>query len=415
MTRRIWFVLGGLALVASVAHWLPTSATSGRVRITSRSWSSILRAAVASRDTGEIIRAFDDAIYTVGYPVHDPRTALLAVREYLHHADPYVRYTAAKTLYTAGDDSGYEALLALVEADAPLHFTLDVPELKGLGVPEWDHPPARDLRGEAAAVLARFREHRAGDAIAEAYRRTGANVFFVALVKLGSSRLVHEAWRRDSHEYATFGYGSAIFYANVGATEFIPNLTETFAHTKDPRLKVEAAYALARMAGDERAIDHLVVVARECIARRPTLRGEHGFDYRSAALEFLASLRRPEAVQVLEEALDSENPVAVEYAVTNLLFNHGHEAEAARAKARRVLLRELHFGPDTRLGDHLSMQIAMALKDPEADTLARTHDPDGVSLWFWYRRNWPVFDWIDDYAVTLNDLALIPRAPQDGA
>jgi HEAT repeat protein len=415
MKRRIWLVLGGLALTAAVAHWLPTPATSGGVRIATRPWASLLREAVASRDSGAIIRAFRAAIYTVGYPVHDPRTALPAVRAYLHHADPFVRYTAAETLYTAGDDSGYETLLAMVRADAPLPFSLDVPELKGRGEPGWDHPPAQDLRAKAAKVLAKFRERRAAETVADAYRRTGDNDFFAALVKLGASPLVEDAWRHGTHRHETSGYGAAIFYADVGAAELVPDLAATFDRTKDPRLKVEAAYALARMAGDGRAIEHLVAVARECVARRPTLQGEREFDHRSAALEYLASLRRPEAVRVLEEALDSENPVAVEYAVVNLLFNHGHEAEAARTKARTLLLRELHFGPDARLGYHLAMEIAMALDDPEVSALARAHDPDGVSLQFWYRRSWPVYDWIDDYTVTLNDLALIPRPPRDGA
>jgi hypothetical protein len=57
----------------------------------------------------------------------------------------------------------------------------------------------------------------------------------------------------------------------------------------------------------------------------------------------------------------------------------------------------------------------MALDDPEVDQLARAEDLDGISLWYWYRRDWPVYDWIDDYTVTLNDLALIPRRARDGA
>ena len=56
-----------------------------------------LKQAVASKDHGEIVRAFHEAIYGRAQKMSE---ALPAVRAYLTDADPFVRLTAARTLLT---------------------------------------------------------------------------------------------------------------------------------------------------------------------------------------------------------------------------------------------------------------------------------------------------------------------------
>lgn len=137
----------------------------------------LLTAAVTSRDPSAIARAFNEVVYSDRTSM---RESLPAVREFLTHANPYVRYSAANMLYTAGDDSGYTTLLNLVRSE-PVVF--GVPELARAGLPA-DEAQV-DLRREAARRLAQFRQHEAGDAILALYQATGDGALIRPLAKLG--------------------------------------------------------------------------------------------------------------------------------------------------------------------------------------------------------------------------------------
>jgi hypothetical protein len=159
---------------------------------------------------------------------------------------------------------------------------------------------------------------------------------------------------------------------------------------------------------EERYVEALADAARECIAYRSNVRDFH-FDHRSRALRYLASLRHPIAVRLLDEALDSANPVAVEYAVVNLLFDGAPEAAAARAKARALLLREL-VGKPGALALDLKLWLSVSLGDAEVESTARRRNPGGVFGWYWRRRRWSVYNWLDDRVVEPNEV-LVVRAP----
>ena len=132
-----------------------------------------LRKAVASKDHGEIVRAFHEAIY--GH-YQKMSKVLPAVKAHLADADPFVRLTAARTLYTAGDRSGFETLSDFVTAKEV------IPDGK------------QDLRLEAARVLAKFREREAGPNIRELYSQTKAGGLLTSLATLGMRATEASSW-----------------------------------------------------------------------------------------------------------------------------------------------------------------------------------------------------------------------------
>ena len=69
--------------------------------------------AVASGDRGQILRAFQDAIYARHWKIN---VVIPVVKMFLNDPNPYVRYNAANDLFIVGETDGYATLLALVEA-----------------------------------------------------------------------------------------------------------------------------------------------------------------------------------------------------------------------------------------------------------------------------------------------------------
>lgn len=330
-----------------------------------------LRSAVESNDHGEIVRAFHEAIYGRWQKMNE---VLPAIRSYLRHPDPFVRYTAARSLYTAGDRSGYETLIEMVNADQAI--------LEG----------SQDLRVEAAQILAKFREREAASAIIALYGKSKAGGLLSSLATLGVR--TPEAVR-----FPFVPSDLAITeYAKIGAVEFLPQIAATFQHSTDSQIKNAAAWALARSGRVDYA-NYLAQAAQAAINANP--RGSQKFDSSTEALRYLGSLQLPVAKQTLERALYSKNPVAVQYAVVNLLFNQPGESE----KVKQVVLRELR-GEQRKLGAELLLNIASKLDDPEIRAAGHAFDQrSGGRSWKLYaveRRQWPIYNWIDDYAVALN-------------
>ena len=118
-------------------------------------------------------------------------------------------------------------------------------------------------------------------------------------------------------------------------------------------------------------------------------------------LKYLGSIQSPQAVRVLESALESQNPVAVQYATVNLLFNQPGGSE----KAEQVVLRELQNSPLV-LGRTLTMQIASKLDNPQiraaTESFAKRTGSDSWRYWGVERADWPIQNWIYDYVITLN-------------
>src|SRR5437016_3756391 len=388
MKNRSWldltcFVLGAAALV-TVLHGC-RSGTSRR-----------LANAVSSGDVGEISRAFHDATYDTFARMS---ISVPAMREYLMHPNPYVRYTAARYLYVAGDQTGYRVLLELVRAHDPVWVRYDVPR----EVIEAAGTDKEDLRVSAARVLGKYRQKDAAPAILALVAVAPDGQVVDALKKLG----IRATPAGSTRFFAT----SAESYGIVGASEFIPDLILTLEHPHPPdlasypNLRVATAWALAELTGERRYVEVVAEAAQRTIDRGPGLADDSAYDDSSKALEYMGSLHNPRAREVLESALGSQHPVAEQYAVVNLLFNQ----EGGSQMARQVVLRELR-GKKHMLGADLLLNLAASLNDAETMTTAEMYNPAG--LWFLYaieRRNWPIYNWIDDYVVKLNGIPKLAR------
>jgi HEAT repeat protein len=294
---------------------------------------------------------------------------------YLNDSDPFVGFLAAKSLYTAGDTSGHDTLLALVTANDAL------PHGK------------QDLRVEAALTLAKYRVADAAGGIVALYSKTNYGDLLSALATLGVRA-------PQATQFPFVPSKSAITeYAIIGASEFISRIVVTFQGTSDPKVKNAAAWALARF-GQNDYSNYLAEMSQAAIDANPRIGST--VDAHSAALRYLGSLQNPEARQVLESALDSNNPVAVQYATVNLLFNQPGDAE----KALQVVAGELR-GQQNKLGVELTLQIASQFADdPTIQAAGQVYQQrSDARSWQYYvvqRRNWPIYNWIDNYVVTLN-------------
>jgi HEAT repeat protein len=331
-----------------------------------------LKAAVASGDPGTMLRAFNEAIYGRFAQMSE---AIPAIKPYLNSPEPYVRYLAAETLLRVGDQSGIEMLLELVQSD----------DVVSQGT--------RDLRLAAATALATFSVTKSAENISDLYLKTKEGEALDALVKLGFRPVEADSWPFVSSGLAIEGY------AKISSTKFVPQITETFAKDNDPATKNAAAWALARMTRADQYVSYLSEAARPAIERQE--KGSLSYDDSTKALKYLGSVQSPQAVKVLEQALDSENPVAVQYATVNLLFNQPGGSQ----KAEQLVIREFETSP-RMLGTDLAMQIASKSDNPQvraaAQSFAARTASDRWRYWGVERADWPVQNWIYDYTVTLN-------------
>lgn len=181
-------------------------------------------------------------------------------------------------------------------------------------------------------------------------------------------------------------------------------MEETFIDPAVPNIymeqtKIAAAWALAHMTSDEKYINFLSESARPAIESNAS----EGLTYDNSteAIKYLGSVQHPQAVSVLESALESQNPVVVQYAAVNLLFNHPNVSK----KAEQLVLGEFKSSPKM-LGTELAMQIASKSGSAEihqaAEAYARRTGSDRWRYWGKERSDWPIENWVYDYVVTLN-------------
>lgn len=331
-----------------------------------------LQEAVKSGGHAEIARAFHEAIYD---SFSKRSEAISAIEPFLADSDPFVRYSAGQALLTVGDLDGVPALLKLVQANS----TID--------------EEGMDLRVQAAELLGQYRVADSAADIAKLYSETKNGDLLSALSKLGVA-----AAEEKSFPFA--GGDPAISeYAMIGETRFLPKMQSLFASTTNPELKNATAWSLAKLTGDQTYITYLAQAAQAAIDARP--KGEMRSDPSSHALRDLGSIESPVAVNTLQQALQSQNPVAVQYAVVNLIFNQSTNLEAAT----QVVLRELD-GSQHMLGTDLMLNIAIKLDDPRIAAAGKAFDQrSGDNSWRLYstqRRQWPIFNWIDSYVTTMN-------------
>lgn len=334
------------------------------------STAASLKAAIATGDQKTMLRAFNEAIYGRFAQMSE---AIPAIKSMLDSPEPYVRYLAAEALLRVGDPSGIDTLLRLVKSDEV-------------------HPyETGDLRFVAAAALSAFNVDGAAESIRGLYSKTKEGELLRSLASLGARATEADSWNYVPSSLAIE------HYAKEGSTRFVPQIKETFEQSSDSATKNAAAWAIARMTGEDQYVIYLSEAARPAFSSA----NQSSFNASTSALRYLGSIQSPHSVRILEEALQSQNPVIVRYAAVNLLFNQSGGSE----KAEHFILSELRTSP-RMLGTDLAMQIASKLDNPEiraaAQSFAQRTASDRWRYWGVERANWPVQNWIHDYVVTLN-------------
>jgi len=334
-------------------------------------------AAITTGDYGEMRRAFSDAVYGNFGSMED---SVAAMKKHLDSENVIISFLAAEHLLIAGDRSGVPKLIEILKSPEAIPYKILTKEF--------------ELRDIACEILGKFRIEEAVPFLKEYYERTRSGAPLTALTQLG-----HRAgtW---SERYQ--GGRGSVWYAKVGATEYLPDIKKTFQESTDPETRIGAAWAAAYMGGGPEYVNHLIE-ASKLAAEAPDDRGAGEFNKSRDALRYLGTIQTPEAVEALEKALASKNPRASSVALVNLLFNQKEPSE----KARTMLFEQLNGTADHRIYPELAMRMIAALDDAELkDAAARASRRTSAYPWrFWgvERANWPIENWIYDYIVILNE------------
>ena len=338
-----------------------------------------LRAAVASGDDGNILRAFTKATYRPEWKMSD---AIPTMQSYLTNPNPVVRCYAAKALYTFGDQTGYKTMLDLVNANGPMiHF---------------EH----DLRIDAIETLSKYRQKDAAQSILALYDKTadsqltgrelrGSVVEGLILMAPDLARTLTTA---DFYNEPT----SITDYGLLDDQQFLPQITASFQTSQKTDVKMAAAWALATMKGDPGAIDYLAQTAESMLGQAHT-----PFEMREM-VKYLGTIQDPRMKPLLEKALDSDDPAVVGCAIVNLLYNQGGSDKAKSVLAEALNLKRMNLPWD------FVWQVAAQFKDDPkikeaGEHFAQTDVTESWQLWTGDRQNWSIYNWIDGCVLRLND------------
>jgi len=331
-----------------------------------------LRAAVASGDSGNILRAFDKATYR---PVWRMNDAIPTMQGYLTNPNPLVRCYAAKALYMFGNQSGYSTLLDLVNANQPMIYF------------------ENDLRADAAETLSKYRQTVAEEAIYALYGKIDTRFkgdIIEALETLAPNRA--------ATLIATDYYGdtpSMRVYGIVNARQFLPQITSTFQNSTKVDVKLAAAWDLATMTGDQTAIDYLAQAAQEALNGKTT-----SVNMREL-VRYLGTIQDPRMKPLLEQALYSNDSTVAQCAIVNLLYNQGGSDKAIDVLADALYRKRMDLTVDFML------EVASQFNDnpkirAAGESFAKTDVMGWWQLWTVERKNWPIYNWIDGYILKWN-------------
>jgi hypothetical protein len=331
-----------------------------------------ITSAAESSDPGALIRAFHMATYSRSLKNVEIQEAF---RHFLQNDDHYVRFLAAKYLYITGDDSGKYIFLDTIQMPEP--FNVD-------GV---------DQRIRAAQILAKYRDVSTIQVISGLYARTKDGSLLGDLALL-SARLP------GAENFSYIGRESALTeYGLVYAKNFIPNIKETFNSSTDSKIRLGAARSLAQMTGGAEYINYLVETTREAISNQSSARDT------LTAVEYMGSINAPEIREVLLLGLQSNEPSIVRSSAVNLLYNQNGGYEPVR----KLLLAELKLSnvKDFKLGESLKWNLVTQMsEDAQIERAAKNYsERTHLFDWEYYvveRRDWPIYNWIDNYVVNLN-------------
>lgn len=340
------------------------------------------KAAISSGNHGKILRAFHEATYNRRSSLEPSRSAL---KECLKNNDPVIRLYAAEYLYTIGDNTGYDTLITLIKMSGAVDC---------LG---------KDVRLRAVNLLKRYREQRAIPEIHRFFLETKAIDAFYALLYLGRDQsLVNPLTAYpDAHPYRSTTVFSLSIYNSKAAEKLAAS---TFLDPKCPNVYAEestqiAAWAMLRAGQDEPYFSHLYDQAIKAVAgTRPP--GSDCNQYRKA-LKYISSISDPRVVALLERGLESSDHQVVQVSIVNLIFNQ-HTLESARKR----LIAEIN-NRTLDLGSEFTFQLAAVLNNTEitkaAERFSEMDSSNEWRLWSIIRKGWPIYNWIDDYVVILNE------------
>jgi len=348
-------------------------------------YDQAMDSAVSAGNHGEISRAFHAATYNKRSGLESTRRSL---KRYLEHSAPVVRFLAAKNLYVLGDASGYDALIKIIQSSdsALLH--------------------KRDLRLWAIDLLRQYREKRATPDIYRFFTQTKSIDAFNALLRLEGKNAPVDPLSAypDARPYPSTTVFSLALKNPLLATELA---SETFEDPKCPDIYAErsrqiAAWALLRAGAGEPYFSYLRDQAEKAISGDRPPANKDTNQYRKA-FEYLASVNGSPVKEVLVRALESSDDRVVQVALVNLIFNH-NDLPASRPR----LISELEQRTIS-LGSEFTLQLVAALDDPELQRAANEFtklDSSGQwRMWSVARKEWPIYNWIDDYVVILNETA----------
>lgn len=335
--------------------------------------SKYLQNAINTGDKSKILQAFTRLYWSGLWPMSE---VVPTLKEFLNNQDPFVRYLAGETLFKVGDQSGYAILLALVQSGAPIE-----------GI-------AQDLRIQAAEVLAQYAQIGATQAIYNLYEQTNDGNLIRVLTSLNGEEATSIVQSKGF-----FADPSAMqYYGLADVKQFVPQITSTFYTTQQPGLKVAAAWALAMLTDDQNAINYLVQEARTGLNDRSKV---DDLTERNA-IEYLGTVQTASAKQTLEAALGSSDPTIVQIAIVNLIYNQG-----GSDKAVQTIANQLTNPTQATLPWDFTLDVASQLTfNPAIQSAGRVFAQQGeAGLWQTYtveRQNWPVNNWIGNYAVKIN-------------
>jgi HEAT repeat protein len=337
-----------------------------------------LRAAVASGDDGNILRAFTKATYRPEWKMSD---AIPTMKGYLSNPNPLVRCYAAKALYTFGDQSGYQAMLGLVNTDGPMIHI--------------EH----DLRIDAIETLVKYRQKNAAQSILSLYGKADTSQLWgrelrgavvSGLIQL-APEIAKNLTTKDFYNEAS----SITDYGLLDDDQFLPQIYTSFQATQKSDVKMAAAWALATMKNDPDAINYLVQTAESMLGQ-----SHSPFEMRDM-VKYLGTLQDSRIKPLLEKALDSDDPSVVQCTVVNLLYNQG-----GSDKAKEVLAEALNRKRMNLPWDWVWQVAAQFKDDPKikaaGENFARLDVTESWQLWTGDRQNWPIYNWIDGCVLKLN-------------
>jgi HEAT repeat protein len=338
-----------------------------------------LRAAVASGDDGNILRAFTKATYR---PEWKMSNAIPTMKNYLSNPSPLVRCYAAKALFTFGDQSGYSTLFDLMNIGKPMIY--------------FEH----DLRIDAIETLSKYRQKNAAQAILALYSKADTSQLWGRELR-GSviEGLIHIAPDLAKTLTTTAFYNEASSITDYGLLndqQFLPQIRASFQNSPKTGTKIAAAWAIATMTNDPSALDYLTQTAQSMLNEKHS-----PFEMRDM-VKYLGTFQDRRMKPLLEQALESDDSSVVQCAIVNLLYNQGGSQKAKEVLAEALNLKRMNLPWD------FVWQVAAQFKDDPnikkaGEHFAQTDVTKSWQLWTGDRQNWPIYNWIDGCILKLND------------